>query len=385
MPQPDMPQPFAPALVIAGMHRSGTSLAAALVTSAGIHLGDRIMGPERGNIKGHFEDLDFYELHQRALAANGLAANGFTCQTSINVPPAFEDAFAELVTLRRGLGRPWGWKDPRTTLFLEAWQHKIAEARFLLVFRRPWEVIDSLFRRGDTDFRMNPRLAADVWLAYNRRIHDFFLTHRDHCLLVETTFVAHHPAALIADVGRLLGIELRIPAEHYEPGLLLEDTSLDRVGLVRQMLPAAIDLYDSLHALAADHAGPTSYCTPAAGADPFSRDELLDAAVMQWVRAAQAEDSDRSRMAQLQSASQHAADELEQLAASYATARHQLEASAQQVAALREQLAVTQRRKTFRDRLSIEGRRLVQLAYDSVGLRWQPRRSFRPQDRLTDT
>lgn len=343
IPRPVMSRPEAPALVIAGMHRSGTSLAAALVASAGIHLGDRIMGPERGNIKGHFEDLDFYELHQRTLAANGLAATGFTCQTSINVPPEFEDAFAELVALRRGLGQPWGWKDPRTTLFLEAWQQKIAEARFLLVFRRPWEVIDSLFRRGDTDFRLNPQLAADVWLAYNRRIHDFFLTHRDHCLLVETTFVAHHPAALIADVGRLLGIELRTPAEHYEPGLLLEDTSLDRVGLVRQMLPAAIDLYDSLHSLSADHAGPTSHSIPAAGAGTFSRDELLDAAVIQWMRAARAED------------------------------------------ALREQLAVTQRRTTSRDRVTMEDRCLGQVSYDSVGLRWQPRHSFRPQDRLTDT
>lgn len=78
-----MDQPLAPALVIAGMHRSGTSLVASLVASAGVHIGDRLMGPERGNLKGHFEDFDFCELHLKALAANGLGWEGFTCETSI--------------------------------------------------------------------------------------------------------------------------------------------------------------------------------------------------------------------------------------------------------------------------------------------------------------
>ncbi|MEY2858272.1 MAG: hypothetical protein RLZZ74_2584, partial [Cyanobacteriota bacterium] len=44
-------------MIITGMHRSGTSLTASLLQSAGVNLGDRLMSEDRGNSKGHFEDL----------------------------------------------------------------------------------------------------------------------------------------------------------------------------------------------------------------------------------------------------------------------------------------------------------------------------------------
>lgn len=245
-----MDQPLAPALVIAGMHRSGTSLAASLVASAGVHVGDRLMGPERGNLKGHFEDLDFYELHLQALAANSLGWDGFTCEPSIQIPPAVHDAFDALVARRRALGRPWGWKDPRTTLFLDAWLEKLPEARFLFLVRSPWEVADSLFRRGDAAFAMNPQLAVDVWVAYNRRIHAFLRAHRGRCLLVEASRAAHDPAGMIAEVGRLVGIELAAPQDLYDPTLLVEDDAFDSRRLVGRVRPDAVELYDALRWLA---------------------------------------------------------------------------------------------------------------------------------------
>ena len=52
-------------IVITGMHRSGTSLTASLLQSAGLNLGDRLMeATATGNpLKGYFEDLDFVEFH----------------------------------------------------------------------------------------------------------------------------------------------------------------------------------------------------------------------------------------------------------------------------------------------------------------------------------
>lgn len=407
--------PPSPAIVIAGMHRSGTSLAASLVASAGVHLGERLMGPERGNPLGHFEDLDFYELHQRALAANGLGREGFTCQDSIAVPPAVGDDFDALVARRRGLGRPWGWKDPRTTLFLEAWRERLPEAVFVLVFRRPWEVVDSLLRRGDTAFAVNPRLAADVWLAYNRRLHDFFLAHPDRCLLVETARVARDPAGMIADVGRLMGVDLEPPEDRYEPGLLVEDMSFDRAGLVRGMRPEAIDLYDSLRHLAAgglatDAEIPSPRPIDHAAGVEDSVDDLVDAAAMQWVRAAKADELARNRAAELAAASAELAatshalattshtlatataerDELARAldcrSAELATERDaargrvdefsaRLAEAAGQIASLEERLCRALRKKTFRERLSIEGRRIARQAVGLFGTMRQARQS----------
>jgi hypothetical protein len=381
---------LSPAIVIAGMHRSGTSLAASLVASAGVCLGERLMGPERGNPKGHFEDLDFYELHRRALAANGLGSEGFTCQESIAVPPAVAEAFDAVVARRRSLGRPWGWKDPRTTLFLEAWRERLPEAVFLLLFRRPWEVVDSLLRRGDECFASNPRLAADVWLAYNRRLHDFYLAHRDRCLLVETSRVVRDPAGMIAELCRLTGSKLGSPEDRYEPGLLVEDNSFDRAALLRGICAEAIDLYESLRHLAAG--GPIAEANR--GVRPV--ENLVDAAAMQWVRAARADELARRRGAELATSSGELLLASQTLAATVAErdelARHlasrtaelaaerdaalgrldaalgQVDAAARQIALLEERLSLAQRRKTLRERLSIESRRIVRQATSLFGL-----------------
>lgn len=377
-----MDQSFAPAIVIAGMHRSGTSLAASLVASAGVHLGARLMGPERGNVKGHFEDLDFYELHQRALAAAGLGTEGFTALPSIPMPPAVDEAFDALVAGRRAAGMPWGWKDPRTTLFLDAWGEKLPEARFLFVFRRPWEVLDSLFRRGDAAFTLNPRLAADVWASYNRRVHDFFLAHRERCLLVETTRVARDPAGMIEELGRLMGVELRCPEDRYDPALLVEDDSFDRKQLVCRMCPEVIELYDALRGLAGE---------PSASSSTRSRaraDDLVDAASMQWVRAARAEQLGRGREEELAATGRllaavrlerdDLARRLDEAASGMAILRSQLETAACENASLSQRLAAARRRKTILERLDREGRRVARQAFGLVGLSWvsaTPRRS----------
>ena len=65
---PDMiTLPHTTVLVITGMHRSGTSLIAAILREAGVHLGDQLIGADTGNIRGHFEDVDFVQFHQTVL------------------------------------------------------------------------------------------------------------------------------------------------------------------------------------------------------------------------------------------------------------------------------------------------------------------------------
>ncbi|MEI7780752.1 MAG: hypothetical protein WCJ18_02365 [Planctomycetota bacterium] len=370
-----MSQPTAPALIITGMHRSGTSLAASLVASAGVHLGERLMGPGRGNVKGHFEDLDFYELHQLALTANGLGCEGFSCQQSIVVPPAIGEALDALVERRRGGDAPWGWKDPRTTLFLEMWRDKLPEARFLLVFRRPWEVMDSLYRRGDQTFTINPRLALDIWLAYNRRIHDFYLAHHDRCLLVETARVCRDPVGVIAAAGRLMGVELPRPDDRYDPALLVEDSSCGRVDLVHGMRAEACGLYETLRELAGEPAAPRRDPPrdrgPSHADDSAQADRLIDAAAMQWARAARAEQLGHCREAELATTAQLLAAtqaERDHLANGLAQRTAEHEVAAREVVMLREQLLRARHRKTIGERLTLESRRILRQACRFVGL-----------------
>jgi len=265
-----------PAVAIGGMHRSGTSLTASLVAAAGVHLGDDLMPAAASNPRGHFEDLEFYELHRRFLAANGLSKEGFTCQEPIDVPAAARAEAAELIHRRRAAGRVWGWKDPRTVLFLDFWAELVPEARWLFVVRPPEDVVDSLFRRGNMAFVFHPRHAVDLWVAYNRRILEFVRRHPSRALVVDLGRVVADPAGVVTAVGDLLGTALAAPGQHYEPRLPTSGQPARRAGLVRAVAPQAYDLHEQLLRLAGAAAGGGSDRDPTAAA-------TAEAGLAEWV------------------------------------------------------------------------------------------------------
>ena len=266
-------------LVLGGMHRSGTSLLASLFEGAGVWVGTRLLGSGTGNDVGHFEDLDFQEFHQRALVGNGLSAEGFTADALPRVPEPLHAEALRIVDDRRRQGGVWGWKDPRTVLFLDFWAERLPDARYVFVFRRPWEVVDSFFRRGDPAFTCHPQLAARVWLHYNRRILAFIQRHPERCLIRETTQVATDPRELFAAVRGRFDVPVGDPAERYRPELLGGDADGRRAQLLAAACPEAIELYRVLCGLAGSE-------PPAVPATSLPTSEL---AVQEWARAARLE------------------------------------------------------------------------------------------------
>lgn len=265
-----------PAVVIGGMHRSGTSLLASLFEGAGVSIGCRLLGDGNGNEAGHFEDIDFHDFHERALIGNGLPAEGFTSSAEPQIPETLRAEAAALVAARRGAGGLWGWKDPRTTLFLEFWAGMLAEARFVFVFRRPWEVVDSFFRRGDPTFVYNPLLAVRVWLHYNRLILRFVASHPDRCLVRETTQVATAPRRVFAAIRRQFGVPVGEPPERFRPEMLSSDAEGRQAALVAASCPEAIEVYHQLCHEAGS--SPTGH--------DVSRLSTAEIGVIEWARAA---------------------------------------------------------------------------------------------------
>ncbi|QJX01931.1 hypothetical protein HML84_06000 [Alcanivorax sp. IO_7] len=58
-------------VIIAGMHRSGTSLTASLLKDAGVDIGDDLLPPAPDNQRGFFEDRGFQEFHEQVMAKGG--------------------------------------------------------------------------------------------------------------------------------------------------------------------------------------------------------------------------------------------------------------------------------------------------------------------------
>ena len=55
-------------LVVAGMHRSGTSLLASLLSTLSVDMGRNLLGPDAHNVRGYFEDVEFLTLQRRTLS-----------------------------------------------------------------------------------------------------------------------------------------------------------------------------------------------------------------------------------------------------------------------------------------------------------------------------
>ena len=247
--------------IMTGMHRSGTSLTASLLQSAGLDIGERLMGEDTGNSKGHFEDLDFVEFHQNVLQSQGISVAGWTKQQQIQVQPQYWATAKKLISARQERGS-WGWKDPRTTLFLDFWSQLIPDAKYIFVYRSPWETVDSLFRRGDVIFRTNPNFAVQQWCNYNQAILDFYQRHSEQCLLLEIGSIIEN-SDMVDLVSQKLGLKLQSPRSLYDPALFtVDERACYRQAAIAKFFPQAIDLYNELERQA-DRRGVASFEEPA--------------------------------------------------------------------------------------------------------------------------
>lgn len=134
-------------LIILGMHRSGTSLVAQWLHACGLHLGSRLIMDSVGNEKGHCEDLDFHDLHEAIFRSNRIPYGGLERLSRLHICDRNRTALRRLIQKKNALNRAWGWKDPRTCLFVDAYEDFIDSATYVIVYRSAGEVVDSLLRR----------------------------------------------------------------------------------------------------------------------------------------------------------------------------------------------------------------------------------------------
>jgi len=138
-------------LIIAGMHRSGTSLISNWLTKCGLQLGEQLVGPGWGNEDGHFEDVEFLKMHEEVLASNNLPPSGLTDVQIDHFSIYEKEKLKSIIKIKQQLYDQWGWKDPRTCLFLDVYQELLPDACYLIILRDYQSVVSSLLRREFKD------------------------------------------------------------------------------------------------------------------------------------------------------------------------------------------------------------------------------------------
>nr|WP_321222057.1 hypothetical protein [uncultured Psychroserpens sp.] len=133
-------------LAIIGMHRSGTSLTTNWLQKCGLNIGTELEGKHFSNPDGHFEDIDFLKLHEEILKSDIVPYHGCKDPNDFNINAIQKSKIKDLLD-KKNESPEWGWKDPRTCLFLETYRELLPHAYYLIILRPYAEIIDSLLRR----------------------------------------------------------------------------------------------------------------------------------------------------------------------------------------------------------------------------------------------
>lgn len=167
------------AVLVLGMHRSGTSLATEILSRLGLWIGteQKLIGASDYNPRGHFELLVGVEFDNEVLRQAG---------GTWDDPPAIASVDALTTTIRPAVdawfnGRaPFAFKDPRLCLTLPVWMPALAafDVRIVHIVRDAHAVARSLVTRNEamdvpaSRFAKGEMAASDaltLWGEYNGR------------------------------------------------------------------------------------------------------------------------------------------------------------------------------------------------------------------------
>lgn len=201
------------ALIVIGMHRSGTSALSGLLDELGFFMGKTLFPAQKGvNDKGFFENAELVAFNDSmfdALASSWddpiAAIDGFT----VDDVGSFTDKAERLLRDDYDKHQYWGMKDPRTTLLLPFWNqilysNKKVEPHFVLMVRSPFEVYGSLKKRDG--FSLDKSLM--LWMNYT--LCGYFHSKHARRLIVHYNELLSSPELTALKIAELVNKECDI-------------------------------------------------------------------------------------------------------------------------------------------------------------------------------
>lgn len=207
--------PTSRAVILLGMHRSGTSAIARGLATLGIYVGAKFLEAQPENPTGYWEDKGIVDINERVLTALRLRWDS---------TDAIDAAVFDTRRLRalrrqavryceRAFGRQtlWGFKDPRTMRLLPFWQPVFSALcvpdAYVVAVRHPRSVAASLFVRQ----QMSEETAYFLWLRYSVPFLSALLA--KPMVVVDYDLVMREPCAQLERIAERLQLLSPDPAE----------------------------------------------------------------------------------------------------------------------------------------------------------------------------
>jgi hypothetical protein len=184
-------------LMVVGMHRSGTSLITNWLQRCGLQVGEKLAGADIGNVDGHFEDVEFLRMHEEILVSNDLDPKGLVYDKEIDINVYQREKLKSVIKVKNQRYKQWGWKEPRTCLFLKLYRELLPGSKYLVIVRDYPAVVNSLLKRHfghiDKKYLARGRFSRFVWLTFrcNRRKRKFYSENTEYYLKVWIDYNEH--------------------------------------------------------------------------------------------------------------------------------------------------------------------------------------------------
>lgn len=147
------------AVLVLGMHRSGTSALTGLLVQLGAQAPKSLMRPNIDNPLGYWESAALFDFHERVLRSAGTSWDAWTqlLPEFFDSPAAADiaDEFQRLLEQEFGSASLFVVKDPRICRFVPFWLRNLEAAHIdavaILTLRAPADVASSLMARDGLD------------------------------------------------------------------------------------------------------------------------------------------------------------------------------------------------------------------------------------------
>ncbi len=202
------------AIIVLGMHRSGTSAFSGMLQLLGVDMGPSLVAAKEANAAGYWEHQDIVNAHEQLLVALHSSWDDYR-----NLPhewwkaekaAPFRSHISDILA-RDFSGRPvWGIKDPRMCRLLPLWHDLLADIAspfYILVVRHPLETVRSLEKRDGFSTEKSQLL----WLRHtlDAEIHT---RGRERAIVIFDEFLSD-PIATLRKVQQAMGQEWPISIE----------------------------------------------------------------------------------------------------------------------------------------------------------------------------
>jgi GT2 family glycosyltransferase len=162
-------------VVVLGMHRSGTSAVAKLITKLGFSAGNNLMPADSNNVEGYWEDIDIYNLNQQILSflfSSWDEYEDLRIRKSILMKDILVEKFGvnalKIINTKLQKDSNIVIKEPRISVLLPFWNYIFdsvsATTHYVLAVRNPVDVAKSLSKRNN----FSEKKSFNLWHYYNQ-------------------------------------------------------------------------------------------------------------------------------------------------------------------------------------------------------------------------